>query len=139
MIFDAQNFLCEDQDGTDIEIASVASTNVIDMEIAGDAVDSLRALLQITTACTSSGSATVQFKLQSDTDSGFATNLKTHLDSGAVAVADLVKGYKPWGAGTRQPGGLQRYVRGYWTVATASLSAGAWTCALTPSQQNNDL
>lgn len=137
MIFDYQNMFCEDQAATAVD--THASTNHIDMEVVGNAIDPLRVFCQITTAVTTAASGTVQFKLQSATVNTFDTNLISHLDSGALSAATLVKGYKPFGAGTRVPGNLQRYVRVVAIIGTGTLTAGKWTAALVTGQQDNTL
>lgn len=106
-----------------------ASTNYLDGGVARDIGigEQLYWVTCVTTAVTGSGS-TCDFKLQSDTDSGFATALITHLSTGALAVAALTAGtviVRPL------PPGMQRYVRVAYTVATADQSTGKFMSFLT--------
>ncbi len=90
--------------------------------------------IQVSTALTSGGSATVQFSLASDGSDTIATdgNQTVHLLTDAIAVATLVQGFSmsiPIPAGATQQGkgniGYERYL-GFQTVTgTAALTAGA--------------
>lgn len=103
---------------------SGASTNYIDTLKAGpEAYVSAWALVIIKTAVTAAGSATVTFDIQHDSDSAFGT-ATTLVSSGAIAKATLVAGYT---FAVRLPRGTtKRYLRGYATIASGPLTAGAW-------------
>jgi len=136
MIFDYENMFAEDLANT--TVAAHVATNTINMEVAGDAIDELRFLCQITTTYTSGGAATGQWTLQSDVDSGFATSLVTHLDSGALALATLVAGYRPFNA-VRLPSGMQIHQRVTLTIGTAVMTAGAYTAGYVQAIDTNTL
>jgi len=135
MIFDRQNRFSWEQAET--TIAAHASTDYLDTQVTGDAIDQLRFWLQVATTCTSGGSATVQFILESADDSAFSANLTTELDSGAIAVATLVQGYKPFGSNVRLPSGMRRYIRVKYTIAVAVLTAGAFSAGFTGDTQSD--
>jgi len=127
MLIDKQLEYSSDQEET--TIAAHASTNIVDHIKKGDAYDELRLLVQVTETVTSGGAATVQFQYQSATDAAFTSPI-THLDSGAVALATLVAGYKPFGAGARTPRSKERFTRVYYTIGTAVLTAGKFQACL---------
>jgi hypothetical protein len=136
MYFDYSNMMCEDQAATAVD--AHVTTNYLDTVAIGNAIDELRVFCQVTRTCTSGGSATVTFALETDDNTSFGSPT-TLITSGAVAVASCAAGFNPWGAGTRLPSTAERYIRGKVTIGTATLTAGAWTIALTPSLQNNTL
>ena len=90
-------------------------------------------VIQITTAVTSGGAATVQFKLGSDAAAAITpATMTVHVDSGAIAKATLAAGYTrvypmPLGVGNV----YERYLGVTTTVATAALTAGAFNSFLT--------
>jgi len=92
-LMDAQALLADDLDisGTATE---TTTSNVIDL---GDAEKGagtpLRINARITTAVTSTGSSTTEFKVISSAAEGLGTPT-THWTSGALAKATLVAGYK---------------------------------------------
>jgi hypothetical protein len=104
--------------------ATAASTNSIDLMAAGvldDMSHRYRVKCSVgSEAAVSTGATTVTVALQdSADDSSFAD---TTLKSGAVAKASLVAGYLIFEGVL--PRGTRRYVRGYYTVAVANLTAG---------------
>jgi hypothetical protein len=104
--------------------ATVASTSYIDTLAKGDSYEGAWLYIRIDTAVDSAGGAgTVNFALETDSDSGFATNLKTLVSTGVIAEATLIKGYE---AKVRIPPGALRYLRGYVTIAGEALTAGKW-------------
>ena len=89
-------------------------------------------IIQMTTAVTSSGSATVDFHLVSDSVAAIATDgtETKHMSTGPVAKADLVAGKRfvmpiPMGKAYEQFVGVQI------TTAAAALTAGAMDAFLT--------
>lgn len=107
---------------------SGASTNYIDLEVAGeDAPEEMYLLIQVATAVTrAAGAATVTFKLQSDSDAAFgsATDMFT---SAAIAKASLTAGYQA--VKVRIPHGSERYLRVYYTFS-AACDTGAFNAML---------
>lgn len=134
MILDKQLELSDAQAET--TVAAHDSDNIIDLSVFGDAKNELYAVIQIPVAVTSGGAATVQFKLISDSDSGFATAPVTHFDSGAVAKATLVAGYRV--LAMRLPIGVKRFIKTTYTIGTAVLTAGAFDAFLTKEVQTNE-
>lgn len=88
----------------------------------------------VRTSVTSGGAATVEFQLVSDAQAAIAVDgsATVHWKSGAIAKATLVAGYEvaivplPKGAPV-----YERYLGLLQNVATAALTAGAITAALT--------
>jgi len=134
MIIDKYNEFSDAQAVT----ASAASTNVVDLLAAGDAENRLmRAQVQVDTAATASGSATVAFVLQTSVDEAFTSPI-TLASSAAIGKATLVAGYQVFGkGGIRLPSGCKRYVRMYYTVASGPLTAGAFSAFLTNDADSN--
>lgn len=97
-------------------------------DIAGGVTDFLKLLLQVVTAFTSGGSATLQVTVETSPDNSSWTILA---QSPAVAVASLIAGYKFFENGL--PGPTSRYLRIGFIVGTAAMTAGAITAALVPS------
>lgn len=118
--------------------ATTVSTNYLDTEVAGGDVsvgEPIEWAVTVTTAA--SGGTSIEFKLFTDDDSAFGT--ETVLDTtGAIAVADLVKGYT---ISRRIPRGAKRYLRmkavTVGAVTAANVDAGlvkhsdAWKAAPT--------
>lgn len=112
--------------------ASAATTDVIDAGATKNAAigrdigsgKQLYLEFNVTTACTAAGAATVTFSLQDSADNSSYADV---LASAPVAKAELVAGktvYIPL------PVGLRRYVRGYFTVTTGPLTAGAFNAQI---------
>ena len=112
--------------------ASAATTNVVDAGATKNAAigrdigsgEPLYLEFNCSTTCTASGSATVTVSLQDSADNSTFADV---LASVAVPKAELVAGktiYIPL------PPGLRRYVRGYFTVATGPLTAGAFNAQI---------
>lgn len=96
-------------------------------------VDNLYLVVQVDTAVTSAGAATVDFKLASDAQAAIATDgsATVHFSSGAIAKATLVAGY--YVAKVELPKGTyERYVGILADVGTAALTAGKINAFLTP-------
>lgn len=109
---------------------SAASTDIIDQGAAGEMYDKeLFLVVQTREAALAAGAATVNFLLETDSDSGFGTK-KTLFDSGAIGKALLTLNSEP--VKVRVPKGALRYLRGYFTVGTGPLTAGKFDMFLTP-------
>ena len=137
-------------EGLEFADATALDTTGTDTDLIGDVIDigvardigqgqPLYFVVQITTALTSGGSATVQFSLASDSVEDVATDgtQSIHFLSNAIAVADLTAGKKlifplPMGDGDAAiTTGYERYL-GFQTVtAVAALTAGAVNAFLT--------
>jgi len=137
MINDVYNYMAKAQAET--TAAAHASDNIIDLKAAGDAlVRPVRFHTLITTTCTSGGSATVVFGLQTSVDAAFTSPIDLWT-SAAIAVATLAAGYHPTGQlGVTLNSGCKQYVRGIATIAVAALTAGAWDMWLTPDADTNN-
>lgn len=110
--------------------ASAASDSIIDLGGAGDAVGSeLFFCVRVDTDAASTGSATVTFALQTDSVSTFGSAVTLYA-SAAIAKASLVAKAEP--VKVKIPVGAKRFLRGYYTVGTADLSAGKFDAFLTP-------
>lgn len=124
MIIDSYLKLAAEQAVT----ASAATESYIDLKAAGDAIDAMLLMLKVDTSADSSGdAATVTLAIQTDDNASFSspTTLAT---TGALAEAVLTSGTAVFL--TMPKVGLQRYLRGYFTVGTENLTAGAFTVAM---------
>jgi len=88
-------------DATSVGTPNSSTVNVgdiIDLEVARDIGDgsNMYLVVQVTTAITSGGSATVRFKLASDATTTIAVDgtQTEHITSDSIAVATLVAGYQ---------------------------------------------
>jgi len=134
MILDRYNEFASEQDLGSQAVGSVASTNVVDLNAEGDAKTEepfLHILCKEDVA--SAGAATVQFALQTDSVEAFSSPT-TLWQSSAIAKATLVDGY--WVARLRLPQGCERYLRVYYTVGTADLTAGKFDAFLSWDDQD---
>jgi hypothetical protein len=111
---------------------STPSTNVVDLgvvrDIGGAVTDNLALLVQVVTAFTSGGSATLQVQFQTSPDNATWSNPAM---SDAIPVAQLVAGYKF--LVDEIPGPTSRYLRLNYVVGTAAMTAGTLTAAIVPS------
>ena len=113
--------------------STVLSTNVVDTQDSRDIAQGqpLYLIIQIGTAVTSDGSATVQFRLRSDAAAAIhATTSTAHIDTGAIPKATLVAGYTqviPLPMGTT----YERYLGVQHIVAAATTTAGTYNAFLT--------
>ena len=108
--------------------ATAASTSYVDTVAAGQAMDNLTALLQVITTTDSAGDAAVlDFIIQTDTVANFAspTTIATLPQKAQAALTAGAKFTLPL-----PKEGIQRYIRGYYTVSTADFSAGAFSLDL---------
>jgi len=130
-----------DTSGTDTDLVG----DVIDIGVARDigVSEQLYLVVQVTTALTSGGSATVQWSLASDSVAAVATDgsQSIHFLSNAFAVADLTAGKQfvfplPMGDGDAAiTTGYERFL-GFQTVTgVAALTAGAVNAFLTTDPQ----
>lgn len=110
---------------------SAASTNVINQGAAGNAIGhELYCVVRVATAATAAGAATVNFKLQTATDEAFTSPVDL-FDSGAIAKTALTANAEP--VKVKIPLGALKYLRGYYTVSTGPLTAGAFDMYFTPT------
>lgn len=97
--------------------------------------DPLFLVIQIDTAVTSAGAATVQFKLVSDAQAAIATDgtASEHFVTAAIAKATLIIGYRVCAVQLPRDGGVpyERYLGILQVTGTAALTAGAFSAFLT--------
>lgn len=116
--------------------ASAASTNYIDTKVLGDGTDGMYIVVWSPTILDSAGDAAVlEIEVQSDSDSGFATNLVTHVEV-HIAEADLTAGIL---AKIHLPLGLQRYVRLNYPVTTEDFTSGTISAAIASGVDNDNV
>lgn len=133
MILDKGNLVSSAQAVT----SSAGSTDVIDLSQAraiGDG-EELEFFVNVDTAATAAGAATVTFQVQTDDNSAFSSPAIL-IQTDAIPKATLVAGYQikislPVGATP------ERYLRLYYSVATGPLTAGAFTAGLVLDAQNS--
>lgn len=91
-------------------------------------------IVQVGTAFTAAGAATLTLTLLSDSTADLATSPTTHYTSAAIAVATLVAGYQI--LVTPLPGGrtYERYLGLNYTIATGPMTAGTINAFLTPAR-----
>ena len=128
--------LLEFADGEDISqsAGTYLATNQIDLQEARDMGNGqpLYLVIQIDAAVTSGGSATVQFRLRSDSTAAIhATTSTAHTDTGAIAVATLVAGYTQVIPLPLEGESYERYLGVQAIVATATTTAGTYSAFLT--------
>lgn len=108
--------------------------DVMDLGTDGGSGDSddLYLVINVDTAVTSGGSATVQFKLVSDAQAALATDgsATEHIVTAAIAKATLVAGYQVVAAKLPR-GTYERYLGILQITGTAALTAGAVNAFLT--------
>ena len=122
--------------------STAASKNIIDLgPLHTDNTDrdigageSLRLRILVDTAALSTASSTVTFSLETDDHATFSS-ATTLWSSAAVAKATLVAGYQV--ADIALPKGFEKYARVKYTVATADLTAGAFTAFICKDSQDN--
>ena len=143
MIFDERN---EFADATALSTAGTGRAlvgDVIDLGVARGIADGqpLYLVIQITTAPTSGGAATVSFELASDAAAAIATDgsATEHITTSSFAIATLVAGYEliiPLPVSGNNA--FERYLGILQNVGTAALTAGAINAFLTldPKRHN---
>lgn len=140
MILDERTEFC---DATALSTAGTGRAlvgDVIDTSVARDIGmgQPVYLVIQVTTAPTSGGAATVSFILASDAQAAVATDgtATEHIVTAAIPVADLVAGYTlciplpPEGSNE-----YERYLGILQNVGTAALTAGAINAFLTLDQK----
>lgn len=132
MIIDYENLFSDEQTVT----STVASTNYIDFGDAKDHAKGNPLMLEVVVdeAVTASGSATVDFALETDSTTTFTPDKSFPLTTG-VAKATLVAGYVVYRGSI--PQGLLRYAQIKYTVATGPLTAGKFSARLVEAFQSN--
>jgi len=109
---------------------TAVSTNVFDAGVARElAVSDIEILIDVDTAFTAAGSATMTIDLQEDSAVGFGTATVV-ATTGAIPVATLVAGYVIFLSIPRNPAGPRRYYRLNYTVATGPMTAGKITSTM---------
>lgn len=145
MILSAQSLFSDDQDLSQTA-GNYASTNVIDLGATGTPVEGAAALvrdigkgtpipllMQVTETFTSGGAATLVVALQVDDNDSFSS-ATTVWTSETLALATLAAGYElpidyvPQGVN-------ERYVRLYYTIGTATTTAGTVTAGFAAGRQ----
>jgi hypothetical protein len=113
--------------------ATAASTSVLDLTAAGDAISpELWAVVRVGTALDSTEEdATLTVALESDSASDFSTNSTkiVHAQTAAIAEASCTANTILWKI--KLPPGLQRYVRFYYTVGVHDFTGGTVDAFLT--------
>jgi len=136
MILDERLEFC---DATALSTAATGRAlvgDVIDLEVARDIGDGdpLYLVIQVDTAVTSAGAATVSFELASDAQAAIAVDgtASVHFASAAIAKATLVAGYTVAIVALPSEGtAYERYLGILQNVGTAALTAGAINAFLT--------
>ena len=106
--------------------------NVIDLVKRGGANDELIAMVLVTESVTSGGAATVQFTLKHSLDNSSWTTITA---TAAIAKASLTAGTVM--LAIRLPKELYRYIKGTFTIGTATLTAGKFHVSLVKDIQTN--
>jgi hypothetical protein len=137
MILDELNEFC---DATALDTGAAGDYlvgDVIDLGVAptlqdlnGGADTDLYLVIQVDTAVTSGGAATVQFSLKSDSTADLATSPTTHFATAAIGKATLVAGYRVCAVALPM-GNYERYLGIIQTTAVAALTAGKINAFLT--------
>jgi hypothetical protein len=136
MIIDAKHWFSLSSSVGDIPraVATLVSTNVLDLGAAGDAGEELYLLVQVlTTFDSAEEDATLQVKLYTDSDPAMGTQVLM-FETGVIAEATLVAGYRV--IGIRLPKGMKRYARLSYATATHDFTAGALHALLVPNLEN---
>ncbi len=134
MILDVKQKFSAAAGDTPTSVATLVSTNVIDLGSAGDAGEELYLLVQVKTAFDSTEEdATLQVQLHTDSDVAFGTAVLL-FETGAIAEASLVAGYRI--IGVRVPKGCKRYLRCSYITAVHAFTAGALEAMLVPNLEN---
>lgn len=122
-------------DGAVTLAAGTTYSDTIPLSRLGLNVNESKLEAQVTTAFTSGGAATVQFVLEKDTTSAFASPT-TVLDSGALAMATLVDNYYIFDRfmsdlAYAEAAGSDTYLRIKMIVAVADLTDGEFKAGIT--------
>lgn len=132
MFIDYENQFSDQQTVT----TTVASTNYIDFGAAKDSAKGNPLMLEVVVdeTVTASGSATVDFALETDSTTTFTPDKSFPLAT-AVPKATLVAGYVVFRGSI--PEGLLRYAQVKYTVATGPLTAGKFSARIVEGFQSN--
>lgn len=134
MILDKNLMFSEDQDLAQVA-GSYASTNVIDLQdVKKGEGTPIEVLCQITETFTSGGAATLTVALQTDDNASFSSATTYTIES-TVALASLVAGKQF--AIRILPNNMERYARMYYTIGTATTTAGKMSSGLGSDLQTN--
>lgn len=122
--------------------ASAISENVVDtgaLPVTKDIGEGAQLFLviQVDTAATAAGAATVDFSVESDSTADLATSASVHTSTGPIGKAVLVAGYQV--IIPLPPGDYEQYLGVRYTVATGPLTAGNFSAFMTPNPQNNKI
>lgn len=134
MIMDERTEFC---DATALNTGAAGTYLIGDViDTGGDGlndVDNLYLVIQVDTAVTSGGAATVQFQLASDAQAAIATDgsATVHAASAAIPKATLVAGYDALVVELPK-GTYERYLGILQVTGTAALTAGKVNAFLTP-------
>jgi hypothetical protein len=131
MILDKEHQLSDEQAVT----AAAASTNVVDRGVASNNLTGKQLFVCITCheSAASAGASTVEFIVQKSSDNSTYTDA---VKSGAIAKASLTAGMEPIFL-PLPPNMDERYLRLYYNVETANLSAGKFSAHIVEGMQKN--
>lgn len=135
MILDEKLEFC---DATAVSAAAgtAVAGDVVDLDDLGrDLLDTLYLVIQVTTAFASGGSATVDFRLSSDSTANLATSATDHWSTGALAIAGLTAG-KTFIVPLPKVNDYERYLGIRVVTAVATTTAGSINAFLTLEPQN---
>lgn len=148
MMLDAQNLLSDAQDLAKA-VGAYDSTNVIDLGTPGSAPLGTKVIHDMGRMCSeffaqvvetfaSGGAATVKIQLILADSAELITNPVVVADTGALAVAALVAGYRPRLGRCPIPAGVQtetkKYLGARYTVGAFATTAGKITAGLVAQQ-----
>lgn len=136
MILD-KDLLCSDDQTLAFNIGTVVSTNVVDLRKAGMGRGTpVEVFAQLTSDFDSTGDGgTLKVICQTSAAEAMSDPV-THADTGALAQATCVKGYKP--VSMKLPSNALRYLRFSYVIATANGTGGTITAGLLLDQQTNE-
>jgi hypothetical protein len=118
-------------------VATHASTNDIDLGVAGDAAKEMYVVISVNTAPTSDGSATINLQLSTSAASNHSSP-KILWETGAIAYNNAVFALASKFQ-FRVPKGALRYLRVNYIIGTAALTAGKFDAFLTPDVDSNEI
>jgi len=102
----------------------------VDRDVGGAVTENLMMLIQVTTAFTSAGSATMRVQYQTSSDN---VTYSTLVQSDDVPVASMIAGYRF--LENSAPDITKRYNRIAYIIGTAAMTAGVIKSAFTPDLQ----